>query len=73
MNFVNYEKAKKNRKIALEKPTPETNLFLEGELYSAVPLQIKPSKHKYRIVDYSTMPNLERRKINNISNEIKRS
>ena len=30
VNFINYEKAKRNRRVQVEKPAPETNLFLEG-------------------------------------------
>jgi serine-type D-Ala-D-Ala carboxypeptidase (penicillin-binding protein 5/6) len=70
INFIHYERNKKSRKLALEKPPLEANLFLEGEYCSATPYHLRPSKPRHKPVDYSTMPNLERRTINQTSHDL---
>ena len=59
--------------MQVEKHVPETNLFLEGEEYTAVPYQVKPNRNKQAVVDITTMPHLERKGPHPASQEISKN
>lgn len=61
INFIRYERAKREKKVQTLKNPKVTDLFLEGEYFVSGPEQLRSKKAKNGILDISTIPQFERK------------